>query len=69
MYFLHKVQFVLSLGDSLEGEMNPSKSQGLRLTSKHKCTEGLADVVIAQLSLPRTPLKGKGLWELILGEF
>lgn len=45
--------------------MNPSKTQGLRLTSK--CTEGLADVVITQLSLPRIPLKGKGLWELILG--
>lgn len=37
--------------------MNPSKNQGLRLTSKY--TEGLADVVITQLSLPRTPLKGK----------
>lgn len=45
--------------------MKPSKNQGLRLTSKY--TEGLADVVITQLSLPRTPLKGKGLWELILG--
>lgn len=49
--------------------MNPSKSQGLRLTSKY--TEGLADIVITQLSLPRIPFKGKfGNWseeQLVLG--
>lgn len=37
MYFLHKFQFVQSQGDNPEGEVNPSKNQGLRLTSE--CTE------------------------------
>lgn len=45
--------------------MNPSKNQGLRLTSK--CTEGLADIVITQLSLPRIPLKREGPLGIDLG--